>query len=325
MDHLESARRVLRLEIDELKRLADRVDGSFADAVEALKAGVEQKGKIVILGVGKSGNIGHKIAATLSSTEAPSIVLNAQDALHGDLGVVSDGDVVLALSYSGETSEILGLLPYIRRFNVTIICLTGVPSSRLATNSDIVLDTNVQREACPLNLAPTSSSTVMLALGDALAMVLLEARGFKEEDFARLHPGGQLGTKLLTRVSNIMRQGEDLPRVTKTASVSEALSEMTKRRAGATIVLNDDEGGTLAGIFTHGDFARAFLSDPNLASRLVVDYMTKDPVSIHGEKLAVEALNLLGKHRIDDLVVLNESNQPIGLVDTQDLSRSKLF
>ena len=324
MDHLESARRVLNLEIDELNRLAGRIDESFAAAVEALRAGIEEKGKIVVMGVGKSGNIGRKIAATLSSTEAPAIVLNAQDALHGDLGVVSDGDVVIALSYSGETNEIIELLPYIRRFNVTLICFTGVLTSRLAANSDIVLDTNVQREACPLNLAPTSSSTVMLALGDALAMVLLEARGFQEADFARLHPGGQLGTKLLTRVSNIMRQGEDLPRVSTTATVAEALKEMTKRKAGATIIVNEDDGGTLAGIFTHGDFARSFLSSPELAGRPVVDFMTNDPVAISGDKLAAEALNLLGKHRIDDLVVLNDSRQPIGLVDTQDLSRSKL-
>ena len=193
MDAIEKARRVIGIETDALQRLAARLDGSFVEAVGFLKDTLDRRGKIVVIGVGKSGNIGHKIAATLNSTGATAVVLNSQNALHGDLGMVSDGDAVIALSYSGETNELLDLLPFIKRFNVKLIALTGKPASSLGTYSDAVLDTSVEREACPLNLAPTSSSTAMLVMGDALAMVLLEARGFTEEDFARFHPGGSLG------------------------------------------------------------------------------------------------------------------------------------
>ena len=211
MDAIEKARRVIRIETDSLQRLADRLDAGFSRAVELLKETLDQRGKIVVIGVGKSGNIGHKIAATLNSTGSTAVVLNSQNALHGDLGLLSDGDAVLALSYSGETSELLDLLPFIRRFEVRIISLTGKPTSTLSTFSDVTLDTSVEREACPLNLAPTSSSTAMLVMGDALAMVLLEARGFTEEDFARYHPGGSLGRALLTKVSDIMRHGGGSP------------------------------------------------------------------------------------------------------------------
>ena len=210
MDYSEKARRVIQLEIEELDRLHARVDGAFSRAVEAVQRALASGRKVVVVGIGKSHNIGHKIAATLNSTGATAVVLNSQNALHGDLGVVGDGDVVLALSYSGETAELLDILPALRRFDVEVIAMTGVADSTLARNSDLVLDTAVEREACPLGLAPTSSSTVMLVLGDALAMVLLEARGFKQEDFAKLHPGGSLGRALLTKVSDIMRSGDAL-------------------------------------------------------------------------------------------------------------------
>ncbi|HEX2749886.1 MAG TPA: SIS domain-containing protein, partial [Verrucomicrobiales bacterium] len=207
MDHIALARTVIDLEIAEIRRLRDRVDQSFTRAVEAMRTAADAGRKIIICGVGKSGNVAFKIAATLTSTGAPAVVLNTQDALHGDLGLVNDGDVIIAMSASGETDEMLNLLPHLKRLQTTLIAMTGGANSLLARNADIVLDVNVEREACPLNLAPTSSSTVMLVMGDALAMVLLEARGFKAEDFALLHPGGSLGRALLTKVSDIMRRG----------------------------------------------------------------------------------------------------------------------
>ena len=208
MDYLEKAARVLDLEISELQRLRQRLSEQFVRAVDLIKEAVEARGKVIVLGVGKSGHIGEKIAATLTSTGAPAVVLDSLNALHGDLGVVADGDVVLALSYSGETEEMLRVLPAISRFQVNIIAMCGEAQSTLAQNCDVFLDVNVEQEACPLNLAPTSSTTVMLALGDAIAMVLLEARGFQKEDFAKFHPGGTLGRSLLVRVHQIMRPRE---------------------------------------------------------------------------------------------------------------------
>ena len=322
MDYLDKARRVIQLEIDELQALHGRIGESFASAVETLHGALGRGSKVVVVGIGKSHNIGHKIAATLNSTGTTAVVLNSQNALHGDLGVVGDGDVVLALSYSGETAELLNLLPALRRFDVTVVALTGDPDSTMARNSDLVLDTHVGREACPLGLAPTSSSTVMLVLGDALAMVLLEARGFRQEDFAKLHPGGSLGRALLTKVSDIMRSGDALAKAGLTDNVSAALERMTAARSGAAVVINDD--GTLAGIFTQGDFVRAVQKVPDIFERAVSEFMTSDPVSIASDKLAAEVLAVLGQHRIDDLVVVDSEGQPVGLVDSQDLSRLKL-
>ncbi len=322
MDYIDKARRVIQLEIDELQALLERVGEPFERAVETLRATLESGRKIVVVGVGKSHNIGHKIAATLNSTGATSVVLNSQNALHGDLGVVADGDVVLALSYSGETEELLALLPALRRFEITVVTLCGAPDSTLARNSEIVLDSHVSREACPLNLAPTSSSTVMLALGDALAMVLLEARGFRQEDFAKLHPGGSLGRALLTKVSDIMRSGEALAKAAPGDTVRETLERMTVARTGAAVIAADD--GTLAGIFTQGDFVRAAQRDPEALARPVGDLMTREPVTIPADRLAAEVVATLSQHRIDDLVVLDADGRPVGLVDSQDLSRLKL-
>jgi len=322
MDLLASARRVMEIEGEGLRRIAAGLDQNFIDAVEELKATLERKGKIVVVGVGKSENVGLKIAATLNSTGATAVVLDSQNALHGDLGILSDGDVVLALSYSGETEELINLLPFIKRFEVKVISLTGNPNSTLAKLSDTVLDTSVEREACPLNLAPTSSSTAMLVMGDALAMVLLETRGFTEEDFARFHPGGSLGKALLTKVSDIMRRDQQLPVVDLNADVFAAIDAMNKARAGACLILNAD--GTLAGIFTHGDFARSFRQDPSLGDKPVAGLMTKNPISVRADDLAVEVLKTLGQSRIDDLVVLDDAGKPVGLVDTQDLARLKI-
>jgi arabinose-5-phosphate isomerase len=229
---------------------------------------------------------------------------------------------VLALSYSGETRELMDLLPFIKRFDVRIIAMTGRPSSTLASFSEVTLDTSVEREACPLNLAPTTSSTAMLVMGDALAMVLLEARGFTEKDFARFHPGGSLGRALLTRVSDIMRADAELPTVGEDADVYAALDSMNRARAGACVILRQDGG--MAGIFTHGDFARSFREDPQLGGKAVAGLMTRHPITVQADALAVEVLKTIGKNRIDDIVVLDGAGRPVGLIDTQDLARQKI-
>jgi arabinose-5-phosphate isomerase len=323
MDYLGKAKRVLDVEIFELGRLRERLDERFARAVELIKEAVEARAKVVVLGVGKSGHIGAKIAGTLTSTGSPAVVLDSSHALHGDLGMVADGDVVLALSSSGETEELLRILPALSRFNVRIIAMCGDPSSTLAQNCDVLLDVNIEQEACPLNLAPTSSTTVMLALGDALAMVLLEARGFQKEDFARFHPGGMIGRSLLLRVHQVMRPREALALVPPDAPVRIALKAMTDVRAGAAVVADGD--GKLLGIFTHGDFVRYYQSDPRVGERLVADLMTLNPVTVQQDKLAVEVLNLLERHRIDDLVVVDEQHVPVGIIDSQDLTKLKLL
>jgi arabinose-5-phosphate isomerase len=323
MDYIEKAARVLDLEISELQRLRARLDENFLRAVELIKKTVEARGKVIVIGVGKSGHIGEKIAATLTSTGSPAVVLDSLNALHGDLGMVADGDVVLALSYSGETEELLRILPAIARFQVGVIAICGAADSTLAQNCDVFLDVNVEQEACPLNLAPTSSTTVMLALGDALAMVLLEARGFQKEDFARFHPGGMVGRSLLLRVHQIMRPRSSLALVRPETPVRAVLEAMTAVRAGAAVVAGEDE--RLLGIFTHGDFVRQFQTDPRVGERLVADLMTINPVVVQQDKLAVEVLNLLERHRIDDLVVVDDRGVPVGIVDSQDLTKLKLL
>jgi len=323
MDYLEKAGRVLDIEIFELKRLRERLDENFSRAVELIKDAVDMHGKVVVVGVGKSGHIGAKIAATLTSTGSPAVVLDSSNALHGDLGMLADGDVVLALSASGETEELVRILPAIARFQVKIIAMCGDPKSVLAQNAHLFLSVNIEQEACPLNLAPTSSTTVMLALGDALAMVLLEARGFNKEDFAKFHPGGMIGRSMLTRVHQIMRPRQGMAVVSTNASVRDVLKAMTSVRAGAAVVIGDDQ--ELIGIFTHGDFVRHFQSDPRIGERLVADLMTLNPVTVHKDKLAVEVLSLLERHRIDDLVVIDDNNVPVGVVDSQDLTRLKLL
>ena len=325
MDYLDKAQRVIDLEIAELRRLHDRLDGAAVErAVTLLLRCLENRGKIVVIGVGKSGHIGEKIAATLTSTGSPAVVLNSLNALHGDLGVVADGDAVLALSASGETDELVNLLPALLRFDISLVALTGRANSTLAQSSHVWLDVSVTQEACPLNLAPTSSTTVMLALGDALAMVLLEARGFDKEDFAKFHPGGRLGRSLLLKVRQVMRPRDGMAVVTADRSVGEVLAAIARVRAGAAVVVDGD--GRLAGVFTHGDFARHFQSGPaNLGVQPVGDFMTLQPVTIGGDRLAVEILQLLEHSRIDDLVVVDADRRPIGLVDTQDLTRLKLL
>ena len=322
MDFEERARAVIELEADSLRQMAARIDTSFGEAVKLLRSSLEKRGKVVIIGVGKSGNVGQKIAATLNSSGAPAVVLNAQDALHGDLGLLCDGDVILALSYSGETEELLGLMPFLRSFRVKVIALCGKTDSSLSRAADVTLDTSVTREACPLNLAPTSSSTAMMVMGDALAMVLLEMRGFTESDFARYHPGGSLGRALLLKVGDVMRRDQAMPTVPLSACVIDAVVEMNRSRAGACLIL--DENGMLAGIFTHGDFARGYEKDPSLGALPVADLMTRNPVSLPENSLAVEAVRQVGEKHIDDIVVIDAEGKPVGLIDAQDLARLKL-
>ena len=320
---MDKAQRVFDIELSAIREVRDRLDGQFARAVELLIAAVEKRNKIVVVGVGKSGQIGEKIASTLTSTGCPAVVLNSMNAMHGDLGVVADGDIVIALSYSGETDELISLVPALRRLDVTMIAMTGNPQSFLAANADLHLDVRVGQEACPLNLAPTSSSTAMLVLGDALAMVVLEARGFNKEDFARFHPGGKLGRTLLFKVRQIMRGPDRMAIVPPDTAVGKAIIEMAQRRAGSAIIIS--ETGELAGVFTHGDFGRHFQTDPAVMEKRVGDLMTRNPISVQGDHLAAEVLRILEQHAIDDLVVVDAGNKPIGIVDSQDLARFRLL
>ncbi len=321
IDHTIRGKQVFLDEIEALHQIANRLDDTFTQAVNALRTAIDGGHKIIIVGVGKSGLVGDKIAATLTSTGAPTIVLDSMNALHGDLGIVQDGDACIAMSFSGETSELLTLLPFLKSYDITLIGMTGKMQSSLAQLSDIALDTAVDREACPLNLAPTSSSTAMLVMGDALAMALLEARGFGKEDFARSHPGGSLGRALLTRIRDIMRT--DFACLSESSSVTDCIVAMSSARAGACILVKEND--TLAGIFTHGDFARAYQADAACGAQSVTQYMTAQPVYVEADQLAILAVKALRDKRIDDLVVLNAEGKPVGLIDTQDLIRLKLI
>lgn len=322
MDLLALGKEIFEHEIEELNRVKNNLGDSFVKAVELISTSLDKGGKVIIVGIGKSGNVGGKIAATMSSTGSPALTLSSQDAIHGDLGIVRDGDVCIAMSHSGETAEMLNLLPFLKRFDITIIAMTGNTRSTLAEYADAVLDTSISREACPLNLAPTSSTTAMLVMGDALAMALLKSRDFSEEDFAKFHPGGSLGRALLTKVSDIMRTGDQMAIVSGDALVNDALTAMNKTRAGACIIT--DGQGKLAGIITHGDFVRSYQSDVYIGQKSVETLMTRNPITVRAGALAAEAVRTLGSRRIDDLVVLDEEGKPVGLVDTQDLARLKL-
>jgi arabinose-5-phosphate isomerase len=275
-----------------------------------------------VVGIGKSGNIGRKIAATLTSTGSTSVVLNSVDALHGDLGIVNDGDLILALSYSGESEELLQLLPALKRFSVTILALTGAPKSTVARHSDLVLNVRVPQEACPFNLAPTASTTAMLVVGDALAMSVMQARGFKEHHFARHHPAGAIGRALLLHVRDIMRTGERNAVAPENVTVREALLVMTRARSGSVAVINPR--GRLTGVFTDGDFRRHIAREDAVLLRRLAEVMTRHPICIRDDALAVEALKIFNERNIDDLIVVNQRRQPVGLVDLQDLPRLKL-
>ena len=323
MDHLAKARRVFDIELAALKAVRSQLGKEFNEAVDLIVQTLRQRGKIIIVGIGKSGNVGQKISATLTSTGSTSVVLNSVDALHGDLGIVNDGDLVLALSYSGESEELLNLLPALKRFSVKILALTGAAKSSLARHSDLILNVRVPKEACPFNLAPTASTTAMLVMGDALAMAVLQARGFREQDFARLHPSGAIGRAMLARVGDIMRAGDRNAVANQALSVKEALLVMTKARSGSLSVV--DQRGKLVGVFTDGDFRRAMADDGDLLSKSLKQVMTRSPISIRDTALAVEALKVFNERNIDDLIVINASREPVGLVDSQDLPKLKLM
>lgn len=319
---LERARKVLDIEAEGLRRVRDGLGPSFLRAVALMRACAEARGKIVVSGIGKSGLVGHKIAATLTSTGAPAVVLDATDALHGDLGVVGEGDVALLLSNSGETEELLRILPALRKLDARIVSIIGRAGSTLARHSDAVLDARVPREACPHNLAPTASTTAMLALGDALAMALLEERGFRKEDFARYHPAGALGQALLLKARDLVRPPSRCAVAGPQARVSEGLALMAKARSGCVVVRS--VGNRLAGIFTHGDFARHYARDRDVGSRPLGKVMTRRPITIRDGALAAEAVRVLRTHHIDDLVVVDARRRIVGLIDSQDLPRLRL-
>jgi arabinose-5-phosphate isomerase len=323
VNHLAKAREVFDIELGALRKVRSQLDDAFNTAVESIVQALRHRSKMVIVGIGKSGHIGHKISATLTSTGSTSVVLNSVDALHGDLGIVNDGDVILALSYSGESEELLNLLPVLKRFPVQIIAMTGNPKSSLASHSDIVLNVRVPKEACPFNLAPTSSTTAMLVMGDALAMAILQARGLKRADFARYHPSGAIGRALLLRVGEIMRAGDRNAVIPEAASVKEGLMVMTRAKSGSLSVINTR--GKLVGVFTDGDFRRRMTADEQLLSRPIRSVMTRNPVSIREDALAMEALKIFNERSIDDLIVINARREPVGLVDSQDLPKLKMM
>jgi arabinose-5-phosphate isomerase len=323
MSHLARAREVFDLELAALRHVRAQLDDAFDHAVEILVESLRQRGKLIVVGIGKSGNIGRKIAATLTSTGSTSVVLNSVDALHGDLGIVNDGDAIVALSYSGATGEILQLLPALKRFSVRIIALTGEPKSALARHSDVVLNVRVPREACPFNLAPTASTTAMLVMGDALAMAVLQARGFKRQDFAKYHPSGTIGQALLVHVHDIMRTGERNAVAHQQLTVKEALLIMTRAKSGSVSVVNSR--GRLVGVFTDGDFRRHTAADDNVLAQPLAKVMTRNPVRVREEALATEALKIFNERNIDDLIVVNARQEPVGLLDSQDLPKLKLM
>lgn len=323
MNPLGRARNVFDIELAALKAVRNQLDSTFDSAVQVAAESLRQRGKIVVVGIGKSGNIGQKVAATLTSTGSPSVVLNSVDALHGDLGIIHDGDVVLALSYSGETDELVSLLPALKRFSVKIISLTGGARSTLAHYSDVVINVRVPKEACPFNLAPTSSTTAMLVMGDALAMAILEARGFRQQDFAKYHPSGAIGRAMLIRVRDIMRTGVRNPVAWDTLTVKQALLVMTRAKSGSVSVTN--ARGKLVGVFTDGDLRRHMALDEDVLSFALSKVMTRRPVAINENALAIEAVRLFDERNIDDLIVVNAKKEPVGMVDSQDLPKLKLL
>jgi arabinose-5-phosphate isomerase len=323
LKYAEKAKEVFNIEIAAMQKVRDGLGEEFDRAVELILRCQGAGGKIVVTGIGKNLPIGKKIAATLSSTGSAAVVLHPIEAQHGDIGVVCEQDVVIAMSYSGETEELLGLLPSLKRLKVKIIALTGVRDSTLGRYSDEIIPVTVEREACPFNIAPTSSTTTALAVGDALAMVLLEARGFRKEDFARLHPGGSIGRTLLLKAADIMRRGERVARVAEEASVQQAVLAMTRARAGSVAVV--DEDSRLLGIFTDGDLRRHVTAGDSMEETPVSRYMSRDPITVTADHLAVEVLSIYENHNIDDLVVLDAEKRVVGVIDIQDLPKVKLL
>ncbi|KGC03949.1 MULTISPECIES: arabinose 5-phosphate isomerase KdsD [Burkholderia] len=317
---LALARDVLDIEADAVRALRDQLDGSFVQAV-ALLLGC--RGRVVVSGIGKSGHIARKIAATLASTGTPAFFVHPAEASHGDLGMVTSDDVFIGISYSGESEELVAILPLVKRIGAKLIAITGRAGSSLGTLADVNLNAAVSKEACPLNLAPTASTTAALALGDALAVAVLDARGFGSEDFARSHPGGALGRRLLTYVRDVMRSGDDVPSVGLNATLSDALFQITAKRLGMTAVVDAD--GKVVGIFTDGDLRRVLARDGDFRTLPITEVMTRDPRTIAPDHLAVEAVELMERHRINQMLVVDADGALIGALNMHDLFSKKVI
>jgi arabinose-5-phosphate isomerase len=320
IDIISELKKALRIEQEAIGEVVAKLDDSTVRAVRMLEEC--KTSRVILTGIGKAGLIARKIAATLLSTGQPALYVHPSEAVHGDLGIITPDDVALAISNSGETEELIRLLPHLKELGVRIIALTGSPDSTLGRYSDVVLDVGVSREADPLGIAPTASTTAVLAMGDALAGVLLQLRGFTREDFAIFHPGGALGRKLLWRVKDLMHTGEAVPQVQEGATVRQAIYEMTRKRLGTTLVL--DSEGKIAGIFTDGDLRRLFQKNPNPLEEKIDDYMTRDPKRTHPEALAAEALRLMESRPVMFLPVVDEEGRPAGALHMHDLVRAGL-
>jgi len=317
---LALARQALDIEADAVRGLKARLTGDFARAVALM---LDVRGRVVVMGMGKSGHVGHKIAATLASTGTAAMFVHPAEASHGDLGMIKPVDVVLAISNSGESEELNAIVPLVRRMGAPLVAMTGHLQSTLARHADVVLDSGVQKEACPLNLAPTASTTAQMALGDALAVALLDARGFKAEDFARSHPGGALGRRLLTRVADVMRRGDEVPRVGPDASFNELMREMTRKGLGASAVV--DEAGKAQGIFTDGDLRRLVETGRDLRALTAREVMHAHPRTIAGDALAAMAAEQMETHRVSVLLVTGAQGILEGALNTNDLMRAKVI
>jgi arabinose-5-phosphate isomerase len=317
---LQLARETFEIEAAAVLGLRERLDGAFVQAVRRL---LQVQGRVVVMGMGKSGHIGRKMAATLASTGTPAMFVHPAEASHGDLGMVTAADAVIAISNSGESEELTAILPLLKRLGVPLIALTGQPQSTLGRHADIVLNTAVDKEACPLNLAPTASTTAQLALGDALAIALLDARGFKAEDFARSHPGGALGRKLLTHVRDVMRSGTAVPAVPPQADFTTIMREMSAKGLGATAIV--DEAQQVLGIFTDGDLRRLLERGVDVRSGTARDFMHPNPVTIGPDALAVEAAELMERRRITSVLVVDAQGRLCGALNSNDLMRAKVI
>ena len=317
---LALAHDTLDIEAQAVLQLKEQLSGSFVQAVAQI---LKLSGRVVVMGMGKSGHVGRKITATLASTGTPAMFVHPAEASHGDLGMVTDQDLVLAISNSGESDELSAILPVLKRLGVPLIAMTGGLQSSLALHADIVLNSGVSKEACPLNLAPTASTTAQLALGDALAVVLLDARGFKAEDFARSHPGGSLGRRLLTHVSDVMRSGNAVPAVSPESSFSELMREMSAKGLGATAVVN--HANQVLGIFTDGDLRRLIEKGVDMRQLTAQDVMHVSPRTVRQDALAVEAADLMEQHRITSVLVVDAHNKLCGAINTHDLLRAKVI
>jgi arabinose-5-phosphate isomerase len=317
---LQLARETLDIEAQALIGLKSRLDHRFSQAVQMM---LSVKGRVVVTGMGKSGHIGSKIAATLASTGTPAMFVHPGEASHGDLGMIKAVDIVLAISNSGESDELVSILPVLKRQGVPLIAMTGGMNSALAKHADVVLDSSVDKEACPLNLAPTASTTAQLALGDALAVALLDARGFKAEDFARSHPGGSLGRRLLTHVEDVMRKGDQVPHVLPDASFTELMREMSQKGLGASAIV--DEHHNILGVFTDGDLRRLIEKGVDLRALHAKDVMHANPRTVLHDALAVEAAELMEQFQITSVLVVNESGALCGALNSNDLMRAKVI